>query len=187
MNEQELLKRLGELPREIRPGRDPWPEISARMEETGPGSQFSRPSRTWWYRAAAASIFLALTVGVLMKPAWESGPLPAENKATAKQIASTVDTGPPGLVKLIDAEYQAAFREFINVGGSRENLAPQTVEKIEMGWADLRQAETALASALQQNPGNTFLSQRMIELRARQLGFLKQLVQLDRNNRRLTT
>jgi hypothetical protein len=92
----------------------------------------------------------------------------------------------PGLLDAIDAEYLAAFREFINVGDSRDSLAPQTVEKIEMGWADLRVTETALVAALEENPENLFLNERMLELRARQLGFLKQLITLDRNNRRMT-
>jgi hypothetical protein len=60
------------------------------------------------------------------------------------------------------------------------------VEKIERTWADLRITETALTGALEENPGDLFLNERMLELRARQLGFLKQLVTLDRNNRRLT-
>jgi hypothetical protein len=43
-----------------------------------------------------------------------------------------------------------------------------------------------LAAALDENPDDPFLNDRMFELRARQLGFLKQLVKLDRNNRRMT-
>lgn len=186
MNEQELLHRLGELPREIQPARDPWPEISARMDEVDSRVQVGHSSRNWWLGAAAASVFLAFFVGVLMKPVWDSGPLPSVGPTGENQLAVNVGTA-PGLVDIVDAEYLAAFREFINVGGSRDSLTPQTIEKIEMGWADLRQAETDLTTALQQNPEDAFLSQKMLELRARQLGFLKQLVQLDRNNRRMTT
>ncbi|MDH3924947.1 MAG: hypothetical protein OET41_10080, partial [Xanthomonadales bacterium] len=91
-----------------------------------------------------------------------------------------------GILYAVDAEYQAAFREFISVSDSQSGLNAQTVEKLESTWADLRVAETALVAALQENPGDSFLNQRMLELRARQLGFLKQLVTLDRNNRRFT-
>jgi hypothetical protein len=55
-----------------------------------------------------------------------------------------------------------------------------------MGWTDLRVTETALAVALEENPDDQFLNERMLELRARQLSFLKQLITLDRNNRRMT-
>jgi len=170
MNEKELLSRLAELPREISPGRDPWPEISARMENTETGSSHSAPG--WLFKAAAASVVLVFAAGLLFKPMWNTGPA---------EIA-----GAPSMLDTIDAEYLAAFQEFNNIGGSRGNLAPQTIEKIEMGWADLRVTETALAVALEENPGDVFLNERMIELRTRQLGFLKQLITLDRNNRRMT-
>ena len=170
MNEKELLSRLAELPREMSPGRDPWPEISARLESSGTGSALSAPR--WMLQAVAASLVLVFTAGLLLKPLWNTGPV---------EVAQT-----PGLLDTIDAEYLAAFHEFNNIGGSRGNLAPQTIEKIEMGWADLRVTETALAVALEENPGDLFLNERMLELRARQLGFLKQLITLDRNNRRMT-
>jgi hypothetical protein len=172
MNEKELLNRLAKLPREISPGRDPWPEISARLERAGAtiGTRYSTPG--WWFKAAAASVVLVFSAGLLLKPLWNTGP--------------TEITGAPGLLDTMDAEYLAAFREFNNIGGSRGNMAPETVEKIEMGWADLRLTETALAIALEENPGDMFLNERMLELRTRQLGFLKQLITLDRNNRRMT-
>ena len=172
MNEKELLNRLAELPREMSPGRDPWPEISARIESSGAGVGSTQPAPGWLFKAAAASIVLVFTAGLLFKPVWNTGPAEI--------------SGAPSLLDTIDAEYLAAFEEFNNIGGSRGNLAPQTIEKIEMGWAYLRVTETALAVALEENPGDQFLNERMLELRTRQLGFLKQLITLDRNNRRMT-
>ena len=192
MNEKELLKQLASLPREISPGRDPWPDISARLKSFGApaGSPHSVPG--WLFKAAAASVVLVFAAGLLLKPLWNTGPgssdsLPSHGSvALSNQGGPTEFTGTPGLLDTMDAEYLAAFREFNNIGGSRGNLAPETVEKIEMGWADLRVTETALAVALEENPGNLFLNERMLELRARQLSFLKQLITLDRNNRRMT-
>jgi hypothetical protein len=182
MNEQELLKNLAELPREIHPGRDPWPGISARIEQSPPGAaSMRRPQRTM-LMAVAASVVLALVVGLLLKPALTVGPGPSNRMDTLQ-----VENSPaPEFLFAINVEYQAAFREFININESHSGLNSETVEKIEMTWADLRGTETALAAALQENPGDLFLNERMLELRARQLGFLKQLVTLDRNNRRLT-
>ncbi|MFC1695850.1 hypothetical protein ACFL1C_06975 [Pseudomonadota bacterium] len=104
----------------------------------------------------------------------------------ASNIPEQASGRSPALLSTADAEYVAAFREFITIGKSGADLSPQTVEKIEGGWADLRTTEEALAAALEQNPGDLFLNERMLELRARQLGFLKQLAALDRNNRRMT-
>jgi len=182
MNEQDLLKNLAELPREIRPGRDPWPEISARIEQSLPGAgSVHRPQRRMLL-AAAASVVLALVVGLLLKPSLTGGPVPSNGPDTLQLVSNPE----PGFLMAADAEYQAAFREFINVNDAPSGLNPETVEKIEMTWVDLRVMESALAAALQENPGDLFLNERMLELRARQLGFLKQLVTLDRNNRRLT-
>ena len=69
MNEKELLNRLAELPREISPGRDPWPEISARLESSGTGSALSAPR--WMLQAVAASLVLVFTAGLLLKPPTE--------------------------------------------------------------------------------------------------------------------
>lgn len=172
MNEQELLKGLAELPREIAPARDPWPGISAAIGQSHPGESRRAPRRA--LMAVAASAVLALVAGLLV--------------SNAPQDAVHVrDLAAPGFLYSVDAEYQAAFREFINVNDSRSGLKPETVENIEKTWTELRVTETALAAALEESPGDLFLNERMLELRARQLGFLKQLVTLDRNNRRLTT
>lgn len=180
MNERELLKGLAELPREITPGRDPWPEISARIGNAPPGEAHRPPRRV--LLAVAASAVLALVTGLLLKTTVEESPVSPGRQDTAQ----VRDIPAPGFLYAVDAEYQAAFREFINVSDPDSGLKPETVEKIESTWADLRMAETALTAALEENPGDLFLNERMLELRARQLGFLKQLVTLDRNNRRLT-
>lgn len=183
LTEEELLQGLAGLPREIRPERDPWAKIATRIENMPAGAPGYRRRRNGWL-AAAASVVLALAAGVVLKPAWN-------NDDPSSGITAATDAGSAGpVVPLIagtaDAEYVAAFREFIITGTPDADLSPMTVEKIESGWADLLSTEKALMAALEQNPGDLFLSERMLELRARQLGFLKQLVALDRNNRRMT-
>lgn len=190
MNEQELLKRIAELPREIRPERDPWEGIAARLDDKAGGSE-NRPAagqpafhlQGWLPRAVAALAVIAVAV-VLM-----SGPETAEQKPSLSRSASVADapsTAIPVVLAGSEAEYQAAFREFISIGDSRNQISAGTVEKIETGWADLLQVETALSGALAQNPNDPFLNKRMLELRSRQLGFLRQLAALDHSNRRLT-
>jgi hypothetical protein len=192
MSEKELLDRLAELPREKTPSRDPWPAISAAIEALPGKAGASGTGTTWWPRAAAAAVVLALAAGILLRPGFDdSAAVRGERVSSAPTTAARTAVGEPnarvtGMLDSLDAEYAAAFREFIGAGESRDVLAQQTVEKIEMGWADMRVAEEALSVALEQNPGDLFLSERMMELRARQLGFLKQLVSLERNNRRLT-
>ncbi|MGD2128139.1 MAG: hypothetical protein PVJ33_02775 [Lysobacterales bacterium] len=190
LTERELLLRLAELPREIEPRQDPWPDIAARISGAAQKPKMPVARRTWAWRAAAASLVAAVAAGVWLAPSHENAQTGAEPAIAATEPVSRsapVSTI-AGSVAASEAEYQAAFREFIPVGDySRESLAPQTLENIEKGWADMRSAEAALSAALEQNPNNRFLNDRMLELRARQLGFLQQLASLDLANRRMNT
>jgi hypothetical protein len=187
MNERDLLNRLAELPREIPPRNDPWERIAARLDEQaastgGPARRRRRPFAAWPVRAVAAVAVLAIALSLLPRPGTGPGTGPEQATAPVDTMASVA----PARLLGSEVEYQAAFREFIAVRDARERIPAQTVEMIETGWADLRQVELALADALAQNPDDPFLNRRMLELRARQLGFLRQLAALDHSNRRLT-
>jgi hypothetical protein len=187
MNEKELLKRIAELPREMEPGRDPWDRIAARLDESAGGSDSalaSQRSRLWGWpvRAVAALAVLAVVVTLLNHSEMTiEPPVMSQTEGTANLPMSL-----QVVLAGSEAEYQAAFREFVPIGDSRDRISPMTVEKIETGWADLRHVENALADALSQNPDDAFLNRRMLELRSRQLGFLRQLAALDQSNRRMT-
>ncbi|MEE4218754.1 MAG: hypothetical protein V2I48_14155 [Xanthomonadales bacterium] len=190
MNEQELLKRIAALPREMPPERDPWAQISRRLDDRvgapdAPALMVRRGSwlQSWPLRAVAAVAVVAIAI-VLM-----SGPETVQQQPVVNQPVNSAvvsSTAIPVVLAGSEAEYQAAFREFIAIGDSRNQIPAVTVEKIETGWAELLQVETALSDALAQNPNDSFLNKRMLELRARQLGFLRQLASLDHSNRRLT-
>lgn len=183
MNESDYLNRIAELPREIPPRNDPWQRIAARLDD-GVAPAASQTRRrvgmfgAWPMRAAAAVAVIAVAVWLM----------PGPGTSTQQDVpsATAVTAVAPSPLATSEAEYQAAFREFIAVGDSREHIPARAVEVIESGWADLRQVEVALADALAQNPDDPFLNRRMLELRARQLGFLRQLAALDHSNRRLT-
>jgi hypothetical protein len=182
VDERELLKRIADLPREIAPDNDPWPAIAARID----AARSRRASPGWlWRAAAAASLVAVVAAGLLIGPRW------AETPATPVEVAvatpASEDFRVPPALAASEAEYQAAFREFIAVGRARPGLAPQTVDRIEAGWADLRETENALTAALSESPDSAFLAARMMELRARQLGFLQRLAALDQHYRRMTT
>lgn len=183
MNERDLLNRLAELPRELPPRNDPWERIAARLDEqqastAEPARRRMRPFASWPVRAVAAVAVLAIALSLL--------PGPGTGPEQATSPVNTVASVAPARLLGSEVEYQAAFREFIAVRDARERIPAQTVEMIETGWADLRQVEAALADALARNPDDPFLNRRMLELRARQLGFLRQLAALDHSNRRLT-
>jgi hypothetical protein len=193
IGEQELLRRIAELPREIRPGRDPWPEISARIAVSeAPSARVARlppwSLPQWSLMGAAASVALALAAGWLVvsertaAPVAPGSPIELAQTGVSPEPVSGLRTS----LSASEAEYRAAFREFIPVGSARPNLSPQTVAVIETGWAEMRQTETELTAALAMRPNDPFLNDRLLQLRARQLGFLQRLATLDLDNRRMT-
>jgi len=173
LTEQELLNRITRLPRAVRPPRDPWLDIAARLD--APAAD-AAPQPGWALRAVAALAVAALALGVMFSGPDRTAPAPGAQSAAA-----------PRTIVGSEAEYLAAFREFIPLGEARDALSEDTVTNIENSWSALVQAERALQSALDEHPGDRFLNQKMLELRSRQLGFLRQLAGLDHSNRRLTT
>jgi hypothetical protein len=189
MNEQELLQRLAALPRRIAPEHDVWPQVLSRIETPVVSAGGSR-MRRWQSLAIAAGILVAFAVGLMLGPRWLATPVAPDN---GQQLAQTgmIERSYPGSLSAVlaatELEYQAAFREFMAVGDSRESLSPLTVEKIMVSWEEIKQSEARLTAALLEFPDNPFLNTRMMELRSRQLQFLQQIAALDHNSRRITS
>ncbi len=182
LSEQELLVRLAALPREITPDNDAWPAIAQRIGQEVAGSR-QQPSSRWWRQAVAACVSVVFVAGVLIGRQWDTAPGMAQ---PGFDLSNQVQAVWVGALAAGELEYQAAFREFIPVGESQKNLPQQAVENLIASWADLSETEAALTNALRDNPGNSFLSAKMLELRSRQLDFLQQIISLDQNSRRRT-
>jgi hypothetical protein len=179
-NEQQLLKELENLPRAVQPGRDLWPDISRRIDEIEAGHRREGWDFRWWPQALAASIALAFVIGILAGRSWISGTTPQPGP----RLAWTTDMA--GGLATSEIEYQAAFREFVSVGQSNDRLRAETIEFIEQGWSDLRATESAIILALDEHPDNRFLNSKMLDLRQKQLDFLKQIAALEHSSRRIT-
>jgi len=176
-NDHELVAAIHKLPGSINPVRDLWPGIARRI--AGSMSQGSHGSNTfsWRNQALAASVVLAFAAGLMFGRQMGSGDLsPAD--AIAPDLAMRA------MLEASEREYQAAFREFIPIGAARVMLETQAVENIEGSWSELQQAEAALMTALHDYPDNVYLNQKLRDLRAQQLGFMKQLATLDQFSRR---
>lgn len=183
MNEKELLKQISNLPRKIQPDNDPWLNISSRLDELDRQAEPVRRFRAWPLSAVAAIAVAAVAAVLFFDNKMHAPAQPVIEDVAQEPVGAPAQ---PRFMTTSEVEYLAAFREFIPVGESRNDLPVKAVETIESGWADMLQAENALSTALSQNPDNPFLNQKMLELRARQLSFLRQLAVLDHSNRRLT-
>ena len=155
---------IGDLPRSIEPGRDLWPSIQAQLDERAAPA----PRRRSW-------------AGLLIGRQAPNGPAPG---------AIGVDelTGPAMVAGLqaAELEFQAAWKGLAPVGLGQPALSLEAEESIQGSWQELQQAETALLTALEEHPDNPYLGQKLLDLRAQQLQFLRQLHMLDQNSRRST-
>ena len=73
LSEQELLERLGALPREIKPDGDVWPAIAQRIGQEDTGYRQQSSSR-WWINAVAASVAVVFVAGFLIGRQWDTAP-----------------------------------------------------------------------------------------------------------------
>ncbi|NIP16943.1 MAG: hypothetical protein GWM87_01360 [Xanthomonadales bacterium] len=176
-DEQDLVNAIHGLPRSMKPGRDLWPGILARLGAGGERSGERLPG--WRWQALAASLALVFAAGVMLGRQMEQEALPYDGPQTAGLAMLAA-------LEASEREYQAAFREFIPVGAARPMLEAQAVENIENSWFEIQQAESALLAALNEYPDNPFLNQKLMDLRAQQLGFMQQLAMLDQFSRRKT-
>jgi hypothetical protein len=113
MQDHDLRLRLRQLPKEIEPARDLWPDIAARLGE----HRAARPPRRPWLGVLALAACLCVAVGL----AWTLKS-PATAPAAPANVAATPAAGPAddGLraqlvrreAEAMTKEYYAALREF---------------------------------------------------------------------------
>jgi hypothetical protein len=172
-----LISAIRQLPRGMRPGRDLWPGIASRLAPAT-NDRARVAGRRWWRSGAlAASLAVAVAVGMLLgRQQGSSVPESGDGAAYGLPLQVALEVG--------EREYQAAFREFLPVTGAGPMLAPEALENVENSWAELRQVESALQAALHEYPEDAYLNRKLLDLRAQQLGFMKQMAVLDQYSRR---
>lgn len=177
MKESELHSAIGALPRSIKPPRDLWPGIDARLETAE--SARPRSMRSWQWPAMAAAVLLALATGIFIGRGLQLSPSD-EMVQFEQHLALT------GSVEAAEREYQAAFRELVPLEYSGFRLQGEDPDALRKSWEDLLLAESSLLLALQQYPSNIYLNEKLLDLRSRQLQFVKQLAMLEQNDWRRT-
>lgn len=177
MKESELHSAIGSLPRSIKPPRDLWPGIEARLDMAK--SVTPRGIRSWQWPAMAAAVLLALTTGIFIGRGLPLSP-------TTEMVKYGQHSALAGTVEGAEREYQAAFRELVPLEYSGLRLQGEDPDALRKSWEDLMLAESSLLLALQQYPSNIYLNEKLLDLRSRQLQFVKQLAMLEQNDWRRT-
>jgi hypothetical protein len=179
MNESELLNAIESLPRNIKPQRELWPGINERLDAGSRADLNHQVTPLWRKPAMAAAILLALTGGIFIGRG-----LDVEIQDSVSQ--SVHEYAFLGTVRATEQEYQAAFRELVPLEYSGLQLEGAEPDALRGSWEDLLQTETSLLAALREHPTNIYLNGKLLDLRSRQLQFVKQLALLEQNNWRRT-
>ena len=82
----------------------------------------------------------------------------------------------------LPADTRGVIRAAGFLGTQMVELIPGASESIRRGWEEMRLTEAALTAAIDQFPGDPFLVRKMIDLRKRQLSFLKQIAAIEQTN-----
>ena len=179
MKQSELQKELGSLPREMKPPRDLWPGIEARLETAVREGATTYRTPYWRLPAMAAAVLAALATGIFIGRG-------IEMESADQLMQAARETALIGTVKATEMEYQAAFSELVPLNYSGLRIAGDEPDALRGSWDALVQAETALLAALQQYPTDVYLNEKLLDLRSQQLQFVKRLALLEQNDWRRT-
>lgn len=190
---RDLRRRAAELPREIQPPRDLWPEVEARVRTEGrtgggdgAGDATVRPltlRRATPWLAAAAAVLVAVTAGLTLWLTDGSAPTPGERVAASDTPAAATGSAvarPAGLEPVREGYRQAVERLSALLEARDERLPPATREALERNLGIIDAAIAEAESALAADPASPE------RVRALERGY-KRKVEMLRRSVRLTS
>ena len=176
-----LDARLGELPLEVAPGRDLWPDIAARIEEHAQPLAATTRRPAWLWQVAAAVVLVAgsslltaslLDRDVLMQQSAVQ-PVPASAHTA---VALPAAFGPAGQ---LDPEYVAARGQLTQLLDQRIAALPTSARaKLEFNLGEMRRAADEINAALAEQPGDPLLEELLLKTYQDELAMLSNISQL---------
>jgi len=160
-NEDPLLAKAAELPKDVAPARDLWPSIAARLAGE---TQTARPRAFGWPAALAAG-FLVASVSALLTWGLTRNPEPAvqpwlADVQSAEAAIMPVNYGPNSGITAKELvardELLVQFREKL------AQLSPQTRADVVKNLAVIQKATNEIDAALDQDPASGLLNQLLI-------------------------
>jgi len=186
--------RLQEMPRDVAPPRDLWPDIAARIEAERSAQPAGRaPSgRPRWMLpalAAAAAITLVATSSLITAALLGNSRQPATIAATTVPSRTAEPTTEPRIMTaafgpghVLDQGYVAARRQLASTLQARiARLPPSARQKLEANLAELHRATHEINAALAQQPGDPLLEELLLSTYQDELAVLASVNQLTSN------
>lgn len=170
MSELDLRWQLRQLPREITPERDLWPDIAARLP------QVPRKSRRPLWQGLAIAASLSLAVGIAWFGTPESGNPPSNRQA-----------------RLVEGETNAMIREYQSALAQLDPLGvlvpldtpalqdpsltdPSLTDRVRSDLAILDHSADSIRAALKADPDSTFLLEQLKRTYARRLSLTQRVL-----------
>ena len=174
-----LLAEAAGLPREIRPPRDLWSGIDARLDAATDGGArplAGRPATALprWALAVAAIALVVVTAAVssLLTRRWDQAMAPEVRVADG--VETTASGRKPGTaVGDEEARFLAASRELLE-GLEGQDLSPETMAIVRRNLAVIDAAIAELQVALRKDPGNGELARMLLATYQRKIDLLEQ-------------
>lgn len=165
MSELDLRWQLRQLPREITPERDLWPDIAARLP------QAPRKSRRPFWQGLAIAASLSLAVGMAWFGSLESGNTLGNPQA-----------------RLVEGEANAMIREYQSALAQLDPLGvlvpldtpalqdPSLTDRVRSDLAILDHSADSIRAALKADPNSTFLLEQLKRTYARRLSLTQRVL-----------
>lgn len=175
----ELRSAAAGLPREIRPPRDLWPAIDARLDadevvplrrarRTLPASGLSR----WGLVAAAlALVLVTAVVTAMLTRRWDQA-MALKLEQAGEGPPAAAGTAPSGVADQ-EARFLAASQELLT-GLEGQRLAPETMAIVRRNLEVIDAAIVELRAALERDPGNGELTRMLLATYQRKIELLEQ-------------
>lgn len=174
-----MLKReTSQLPDNIMPERDLWPDIQSRIESRPSIIDFSRfrgrrprYSVLGYAAAMAALVLIAFGAGIMLQT--QPTPTPSQTQVAV----------PPAEINRIEAQYATARDELRVILDERgDRLAPETLAVVEENLAIIEDAVTGINLALANDPGSEKLEHMLHVAYRSEVNLLQQAVQLTQQD-----
>ena len=161
---EELLAAAAGLPGEIRPPRDLWAGIDARLPRAG------LPT---WALVAAALALVVVTAAVTSILTRNYGEAMALKLGRGGEAAPVGTEGRNESVGGDEARFLAASRELL-AGLEAQDLSPETMEIVRRNLEVIDAAIAELQTALERDPGNGELTRMLLATYQRKIDLLEQ-------------
>ncbi len=174
VRDESLLRDLAALPKSRQPEHDVWQDISSRIAREKVDRDVSKNSSRRGWLALAASVLLVAISSVFMTNGVELSAPAAQPTADIRTDHLPLnEIGARVPANSLEREYQAAFREYVRLDLAHAGSAGIEREAIQQDWQLMQQLEQELKAALELQPENPWLAQRLLQLRAHQLQLLR--------------